>query len=196
MKLRTIFLVVFIIFISSKAIVAQKLIRSMASDICDCLNDIKDDYKSSEPKEVLGKCFSPVMAKYEKQIRKKYGEDVFETTQNRKVYDIGIAVGKALATDCPAYFDLFYDEQEETKTASSNFFNKAEELYSQGAYKEAIENYNQAIRIDPENAGYYNSRGVSFFVQEEYYQAISDFMSAIKINPDIALAYYNIASLK
>lgn len=194
--MRTLLLALSIIAISSNSIVAQKLIKNMSSDICDCLVDIKDDYKSSEPKEVLSKCFGPVMKKYEKQIKKKYGEDVFEMEANRKVYDIGIEVGKSLAADCPAYLNLFYDQIAKKNNSSSTFYDKAEELYSQGAYKEAIENYTQAISIFPENQGYYNSRGVSYFELEEYYLAISDFMSAIKIKPDFSLGHYNMAYAK
>ncbi|QYX30608.1 serine protease [Sphaerospermopsis torques-reginae] len=56
-------------------------------------------------------------------------------------------------------------------------------------YKQAIDDYTQAIKIDPENAEYYKNRGLAYFQLKDYKQAINDYTQAIKIDPKDALYY-------
>ena len=72
-----------------------------------------------------------------------------------------------------------------------NLNNRAVACRQQNDLKSAIENYNEALRIDRESAVLYNNRGVVWLKKKEFEQAISDFDSALKIEPDLGLAYYN-----
>ncbi|HIA19543.1 MAG TPA: tetratricopeptide repeat protein, partial [Planctomycetaceae bacterium] len=54
-----------------------------------------------------------------------------------------------------------------------------------------IAQYNEAIRIDPDDADAYNNRGIAYINMGEVSRAIADYNEAIRINPDYALAYYN-----
>jgi len=55
---------------------------------------------------------------------------------------------------------------------------------------QAIENYTQAIRINPNNANTYYSRGNRYVDLGNYNQAIEDYTQAIRINPNDANAYW------
>ena len=47
------------------------------------------------------------------------------------------------------------------------------------------------IRINPDYAKAYDSRGVAYGLKGEYDKAIADYTAAIRINPDFAYAYNN-----
>ena len=51
--------------------------------------------------------------------------------------------------------------------------------------------FNEAIKINPQDAETHYNRGLSYLSLENYHQAILDFNEAIKINPELADAYFN-----
>ena len=60
-----------------------------------------------------------------------------------------------------------------------------------GKIDQAIDDYNEAIRLDPYFwDGYYN-RGMAYFFKEDYEQALSDFSEAIRVDADKPAAYTN-----
>src|SRR5262249_14610743 len=59
-----------------------------------------------------------------------------------------------------------------------------------GDYDRAIQDYNQAIKLNPRFAVAYNNRGVAHEYKNEYDRAISDYDQAIKLKPS-AEAYFN-----
>ena len=60
-----------------------------------------------------------------------------------------------------------------------------------GDYRQAIEDFNRAIGINPGHAKVYNNRGNAYFALGNYKQAIEDYGRAIEIDPDYAEAYNN-----
>ncbi len=64
-------------------------------------------------------------------------------------------------------------------------------LTGQGRYDEAIEEYNKAIEMAPEDADAYNNRGFAYVQKGELDQAIADFDKAIELDPELAEAYNN-----
>jgi len=60
-----------------------------------------------------------------------------------------------------------------------------------GDYARAIQDYDQAIRLDGSFALSYNNRGRAHHLNEDYAQAIKDYGEAIEIDPDYPLAFYN-----
>ena len=60
----------------------------------------------------------------------------------------------------------------------------------QGDYEKAIEEYDEALRLNPEYANAYASRGGAYMLLGQYERAIQDFDEAIRLNPEYANAYY------
>ena len=63
--------------------------------------------------------------------------------------------------------------------------------FQQGKFDEAIEDYDETIRINPESADAYNNRGAAKGALRKYQEAIADFDEAVRINPQHANAYKN-----
>ena len=61
---------------------------------------------------------------------------------------------------------------------------------SLGNHEIAIEQYNQAIAIEPDNAGAYHVMGVAYEKLKRYAEAIEAFKKAIAIKPDCARPYF------
>ena len=59
------------------------------------------------------------------------------------------------------------------------------------ANTEARENYDEAIRLNPQNAKAYNNLGVLHHEGRNYQWAIEDFDEAIRLDPEYAKAYNN-----
>ena len=62
-------------------------------------------------------------------------------------------------------------------------------------YMRSIEDFNQALRIDPQFANAYLNRGAAYLSQGDYQRAIDDFNRAIQIKPQSVMAYLNTAAL-
>src|SRR5271157_2720966 len=58
-------------------------------------------------------------------------------------------------------------------------------------YDQAIQNFNEAIRVNPKSAGAFNGRGVEYFAKGDYGQAIQDFSEAVRLNPNTPRALLN-----
>jgi serine/threonine protein kinase len=67
--------------------------------------------------------------------------------------------------------------------------NEGDAFYNAGRYKEAIEVYDNAIRLDPRYEVSYNNRGNSYRKLGEYTRAIEDYNRAIELDPRYANAY-------
>ena len=70
-------------------------------------------------------------------------------------------------------------------------YNKGTDFAGRKDWAAAIACYTEAIRMDPDFAWAYGSRGVAYRHLEEYDKAIADYTAAIRINPDDADAYNN-----
>ena len=95
------------------------------------------------------------------------------------------------------YNDIFgyIQNQEKHQIAYAEFYIG---LTSQekGEYEEAIRHYDQAIRINPQDAVAYNNRGIAKDALGRHDQAIDDFDQAIRINPQLTQAYNNRGNAK
>ncbi|MTJ10428.1 tetratricopeptide repeat protein [Anabaena sp. UHCC 0204] len=57
-------------------------------------------------------------------------------------------------------------------------------------YQEAITDFNQVIKLEPNNSFAYFGRGLSNFSLHNYHTAKDDFDQAIEISPNFAYGYY------
>jgi Flp pilus assembly protein TadD, contains TPR repeats len=64
-------------------------------------------------------------------------------------------------------------------------------LFNEGKMEEAIDHYNQAIRITPDYSLPYNNRGNAYVKSGQYQHAIEDYNEAIRLKKDYAEAYNN-----
>lgn len=82
----------------------------------------------------------------------------------------------------------------ETPTISTNtddFFKSGLNNFSRGEYRSAIEDFNQALRINPNLADAYHYRAMSRYYKGDRLGAIKDYSQLIRINPQNAEAYSN-----
>ncbi len=56
-------------------------------------------------------------------------------------------------------------------------------------YDSAFADYNQALKLDPNDAGAYNNRIVAYSDLKDYDSAIADYNQALKLDPNDADAY-------
>ena len=61
----------------------------------------------------------------------------------------------------------------------------------QELWDEAIEEYTQAVELDPKLAKAYNNRGYAYFKKGQWDLAIAELSKAIELDPNHAVAYYN-----
>lgn len=70
------------------------------------------------------------------------------------------------------------------------YYNRGNDYQAQGNHDQAIADYTQSIKLDPQ-ASAYNNRGYSYSRKEQYDAAIADFDQALKLKPDHQFANYN-----
>jgi tetratricopeptide (TPR) repeat protein len=78
-----------------------------------------------------------------------------------------------------------------TSSDADKYFSLGHECFNKKDYKGAIDDWTQAININPNYAGAYNNRGITRSELGDNQSAIDDFTQAININPNCADAYCN-----
>jgi tetratricopeptide (TPR) repeat protein len=55
----------------------------------------------------------------------------------------------------------------------------------------AIQDYEEALRLNSKNSIAYNNRGVAYYRKKQYDRAIEDYTRAVQLNPNYAQAFAN-----
>jgi tetratricopeptide (TPR) repeat protein len=76
-----------------------------------------------------------------------------------------------------------------SQATAESFFQRGEQRYWEDDFRGAIDNYTQAIRLNPSFAAAYINRGLSRFGLQDFQGAIADYTQAIRLNPNFAYAY-------
>ena len=71
------------------------------------------------------------------------------------------------------------------------YYSRGWDFYQRMDYNSAINEYSEAIRLEPYNATYYFARGVAYIGTGDYDRAIRGFAEAIRLEPSYAAAYHN-----
>lgn len=98
-----------------------------------------------------------------------------------------IATALATAACSPQTQQTVVKEQMSAKQLNNQGVDKLD----QKDYKGAIANFDQVLRLDPQNVKAYFNRGFAYYNLENYQKAIEDYGKAIEINPSDAEAFYN-----
>jgi tetratricopeptide (TPR) repeat protein len=85
---------------------------------------------------------------------------------------------------------LWSDTIEKCPTAVA-YTNRGAAYDAQGNHERAIENFNNAISLNPEYALEYSNRGLAYKAMGDFDRAIEDYTRAIRLNSKYAMAYCN-----
>ena len=72
---------------------------------------------------------------------------------------------------------------------SSVFNNRGHAYYTLDQYARAIQDWDETIRLEPDNPYVFIERGSAYYALGQYARAIQDFDEAIRLKPDLALAF-------
>ena len=75
--------------------------------------------------------------------------------------------------------------------ASLATMNRGAAYQAKGDLDKALRDFDEAIRLDPHNAGAYVDRGLVRSIKGAHDKALTDFEEAIRLNPNQREAYYN-----
>jgi lipoprotein NlpI len=71
------------------------------------------------------------------------------------------------------------------------FYNRGNAFKAKGEYDRAIQDYGQAIRLNPNYAAAFNNRGTAYNLKKQYKRAIWNFDQAIVLDPKLELSFEN-----
>jgi tetratricopeptide (TPR) repeat protein len=74
-------------------------------------------------------------------------------------------------------------------TSAANWFNKGSALYNQGEYQKAVDAYNNALSIDPNDKDAWLNKGIALFRLGEYQEALDASNKALSIDPNNKAAW-------
>ena len=85
--------------------------------------------------------------------------------------------------------------QVNSPSTAQDFLDQGVKQLQQGNLEAAINNFNEAIRLNPNYAQAYGNRGIAYSRLQQYEKALADYNQYIRFNPNSAEAYYNRATL-
>jgi tetratricopeptide (TPR) repeat protein len=74
---------------------------------------------------------------------------------------------------------------------ASELLDRGRSYFRMGDFDRAIEDYNEAIQLDPKNSAAFLSRGCALGGKKKWNAAIKDFTESIRLDPKNAWAWYN-----
>jgi tetratricopeptide (TPR) repeat protein len=80
---------------------------------------------------------------------------------------------------------------ETLKNLANAYYFRASARFGKSDFEGAIGDYSQALRLDPSDADYLNSRAQAFEAKNDMDKALADYSTAIKANPNSIYAYNN-----
>jgi tetratricopeptide (TPR) repeat protein len=99
------------------------------------------------------------------------------------------AIVDVVIEGCTAVIQAGQDPPQKLATA---FDNRGVAYRLKGEYDRALQDYEQAIRLNPNSAYPYNNRGIIYRIQGDYDRAIADYDEAIWLKSgDYPAAFYN-----
>jgi len=107
------------------------------------------------------------------------------------VYDTSLLHDMNYKLDRSFVESILAESSNKEKSTHFLYFKMGFDKAQSGQYKEAVEYYDKAIKIEAKTPMYFDARGAAKISLKEYQGAIKDFDTAIRLNPNIDLAYYH-----
>jgi tetratricopeptide (TPR) repeat protein len=98
------------------------------------------------------------------------------------------AIADVIISGCSA---VIQGSQGSPKQLATAFNNRGFVYKFKGEYDHALEDYNQAILLNPGFASAYNNRGVIYRLRGDYDHAIKDYDQAIWLDSNVPASFYN-----
>lgn len=174
---------------------AQKVIRKIAGQTCDCLTEFKMERDEDIIREVIGRCVNAAVENNIKPLVKTFGSVIAEGDKEA-IAKIGQLVTKDLSNNCPAFITL-KSRNESTDKSAQDWFDEGETHLATGKLRQAEDAYTMAIGMSPASVIVFNNRGHVRRLLGDNYGAIADFKRAIELaGDDYAIGYLNLANTK
>ena len=74
---------------------------------------------------------------------------------------------------------------------SEDYFNRGQECFFRGRYREALKQFDKAIELKRDDFAAWNNKGVALVKLDRYEEALKVYDKAIKLNPDDDNLWYN-----
>ena len=146
-----------------------------------------------EAEEYLNRRTSEQIVNYEKEYKRLTEQEHLDTekdaagpineSENEFKQEIEKMMERTAATE--------KERKERNRMTAWDYNREGDRCYSLKQYKEAVENYTQAIQLQSNTALFYNNRGYVYGGLGEYDKAISDYNKAIELDPQDASIYAN-----
>jgi len=102
-----------------------------------------------------------------------------------------LLVALAVAMSCAAPLRRAAQEPDATLQKGIDVYNKGIDAFNKNDFDAALDDFCEAIEIDPKLAQAYNSRGRVYGSRGDYEKAINDFDLALQLDPRLEEAYYS-----
>src|SRR5258708_7345356 len=86
---------------------------------------------------------------------------------------------------------LIQSGRETTQSLASAFNNRGNAYAQKGQHDRAIEDFDQALRLDSNYAFALQSRGAAYFNKGQYDRAIQDYDQPLRLAPSYAITYHS-----
>ena len=83
----------------------------------------------------------------------------------------------------------------EEKFLANTHFLQGNKYYYEKNYPSALEEYNQAVELNPNLSAAYTNRGVIFYNLGEIEKSLADYNHAVELNPNDSATYVNLSSI-
>jgi len=115
------------------------------------------------------------------------GVPSFDVRNDRALRDMIAALDRGTVARAPRHL---VDEHTAPQSAGT-YLDRGILFFGRGDYGAAILDFTQAIRIDPNNAPFFDWRGRAHSLRREYDLAMADANQAIRLDPNSAIGYNN-----
>jgi len=187
----------------------ESLLKQLSEGVCKCIDSIPGDIRKDALDFRISQCIDDKAGAY--QMGSKLMEIDLES--GKKNIDISVNINK----DSKEYKKYYYDMEaylmgncKELKnriaanddikhnSISKNpealkFYNNGMAETKKGDFKKAIENYKEAVKIDPDFAFAYDNMGICYRRINEFDKAIEAYQNSLRIDPNGLMPLQNIA---